>query len=240
MSNKFTDAMLLLAAEVSRDPLWLPLAEYYESRERGLRDSAHQAAGRFAESARRWSFEERKRFSLWLMDRTGRVGELCGQSKFKSRYSTGGSGLFAPFVVVEAVVRPTLAEWVQKEPENPEPRFWLALYDKSPWEHVGDALRLDPAYSPACGVKIELILAAVEYDQHELPSGYLDDPVKDLNYLCEAETLAVHVDDPQVQASMRQRIALFRTAAEDWIKLRDKLKGLDWAARSSIWRERGQ
>jgi len=116
---------------------------------------------------------------------------------------------------VEAVVRPTLAEWVEKDPENPEPRFWLALYDKSPWQHVCDALCLDPAYGPACGVKIELILAAVDYDQHELPSGYLDDPEEDLIYLCEPETLAVHVDDRVVQAAMLQRIALFRKEAED-------------------------
>jgi hypothetical protein len=84
MSNNLTDAMLLLAAEVSRDPLWLPLAEYYELREQGLRDRANQAAGRFGESARRWSFEERKRFSLGLTDRTGWVGELCGRSQLKS------------------------------------------------------------------------------------------------------------------------------------------------------------
>ncbi len=232
--------MSLLAEEVSREASWLPLSEYYKLRARNLRERAHEAAVPFAECARNWSFEERKRFSLWLMDRTSWISELCGRSRFKTRYSVGGPGMFAPSVVIRTVVCPTLAEWAHKEPESPEPHFWLTLYDSIPWEHVREALRLDPNYSPACAAKIELILAGVEYDQHELPFAHLDDPVEDLNCLREAEKLAVHVDDTLAQATMYQKIALLRTTAEDWIKLRDKLKGLDWEARSSIWRERGQ
>jgi hypothetical protein len=238
MTSKLTGVMSTLAAETSREPLWAALSDYYKLRETGLRDHANAAAAQFADSARIWSFEERKRFSLWLMDRTGWANSQTGRSKYPPRYSTGGAGLFAPFVVVESVLRPTLAEWAEKEPETPEPHFWRALYERNPWAHVAEALRIDPAYGPACAVKIELVLAAAEYDQHELPSFHLADPVKELNDLQEAQALAVHIKDPAERSQLEQKIAMRKEVAEDWIRLRDKLKGLGYEARCAIWQER--
>ena len=235
MADKLSEKMLSVAHEASQDDLWRPLASYYELRAQGRRDDANQAAERFAASARLWPFEERKRFGLWFMNRTG---DLLGRSRLKSRYIIAGSGLFAPQVVVEAVLWPTLAEWAQQEPDNPEPWFWRGLYEEGGWDHIGRALRLHPTYGPACAAKIEMILTAVEYDQHELPSGYLNDLTEDLSSLSEAERLAAHVDGPAYRQELEQRIGLRRAIAEDWIRLGAGLKGTDWATRSAIWQDR--
>jgi hypothetical protein len=119
MANKFTDAMRATAAELEAHPRWHPYAGYYKARANNLREQAATAAEQFAEVAKAWPLAERRQFSLWLMDRTGWIMERCG----RSRFVTGGWGLFAPRLVVETVLCPTLAEWRDCEPTNAEPHF---------------------------------------------------------------------------------------------------------------------
>jgi hypothetical protein len=93
MSDKFATAMVGMASELAAEPLWQPYAEYLELRGNRVQERARQAAESFVEVARHWPYEERKRFSLWLMDRAGRVVEQIG-----SIVGGGGHGRFCPGV----------------------------------------------------------------------------------------------------------------------------------------------
>ncbi len=185
-------------------------------------------------------FEERKRFSLWLMNSTGPVIERFGRSKYRSRATTGGPGIFAPRLVVVAILLPTLVEWRRRDPLNPEPHFWLALYDhdENPVSSLREALRLDPAYGPARAALAEHILEYIKYNQHELPSGYLGNPADDLIALGEAQVLVAESVESSIRACVEEQILTLRAIAEDWIRLSGQLKGLDWDARTAIWRSR--
>jgi hypothetical protein len=240
VSNKLHDAMTSTSAEIANEPSWRLYADFCEARANDLREHSAVIAEQFAEVAQGWSFEEKKRFGLWLMNSTGRVVERFGRSKYRCRATTGGPGIFAPRIVVVAILLPTLVEWRRREPLNPEPHFWLALYD-----HDGDsasslreALRLDPAYGPARAALAEEILQYIKYTQHELPSGYLGNPADDLIALGEAQILVADSVEAPVRACLEQKILDLRTIAEDWVRLSGQLKGLDWEARTAIWRAR--
>jgi len=73
--NKFHDAMNSLAADIANEPSWRIYADWCKARANDLRDQSAVAAEQFVEVAQGWSFEERKRFGLWLMDSSGRVLE---------------------------------------------------------------------------------------------------------------------------------------------------------------------
>ena len=240
VKNKWHDVMTSVSAEIANEPSWRLYADYCKARAGNPFDLSTVDAEHFVRVVHEWSFEEKKRFSLWLMDSTGRIMESFGRSKHESRATTGGPGIFAPRIVVSAILLPTLVEWRRKEPTNPEPYFWLALYDHNghPERGLREAIRLDAAYGPARAALAQHILKCIEYNQHELPSGYLGNPVDDLIALNEAHVLVAESVKPPVRASLEEQILLFRTIAEDWVRLSGQLKGLDRNARTAIWRSR--
>lgn len=240
MANKFTDAMLTLAAEAAREPSWHLYAGWCEARACGDRDRAAAKADAFAAVALSWSFEDRQRFSLWLMKATGWVMELCGGSALESRRSTGGSGLFAPRQVVEIVLLPTLAEWQSKDPTNAEAWFWLGLYSDDIDACLIEAIHLDPEHGLARASLAKHILATIGYAQHELPSGYIGNPADDLTNLHEVETLLTASVEPPTSALLLQEARRLQEVAEAWIRLQDTLEGLAWSARCSLWQTRMQ
>jgi hypothetical protein len=83
-----------------------------------------------------------------------------------------------------------------------------------------------------------LILNAVDHAQHELPSGYLGDPVDDLSSLREAEALVDQAVDQGVRNSLEPHLSELREAAEDWIRLRDQMRGLNQSSRNATWQVR--
>ncbi len=82
------------------------------------------------------------------------------------------------------------------------------------------------------------IVNGVEYDQHELPSGYLGDPFDDLQSLKEARELAAQAIPLSLRATLVEKVTTLEADANDWIRLRDQMRGLDWDTRLSIWRAR--
>jgi hypothetical protein len=240
LSNKWYDVMTSISAEITNEPSWRLYADYCKARANNPCDNSLIVVEQFVEVAQGWSFEEKKRFSLWLMNSAGRIMERFGRSKYESRAATGGPGIFAPRIVVWAILLPTLVEWRRKEPTNPEPHFWLALYDHNehPARNLREAIRLDPDYGPARLALAQHILKYIEYNQHELPSGYLGDPADDLIALSEALVLVAESVEPPIRARLEEQILLRRAIAEDWGRLSGQLKGLDWNARTAIWRSR--
>jgi hypothetical protein len=79
---------------------WRLYADYCHARAKNPGDHSTVVAEQFVKVAQEWSFEEKKRFSLWLMNSTGRIMECLGRSKYESRAGTGGPGIFAPRIVV--------------------------------------------------------------------------------------------------------------------------------------------
>jgi len=218
--------MVDMASELAAEPLWQPYAEYLLLRGNRVQEGARQAAASFVEVARHWPFEERKRFSLWLMDRAGRMMEQSGST----RSTTGLRSLVSPKVVVDTILLPTLNEWCQREPGKAEPLFWAGLYsflsfnpDRHPVTWLREAIRLDPAHVPARETLARHLLEVISYNQHELPSGYLrDDPEDDLLSLCEVEDLIAEPVDALVRSSLQERISTLRNTVENWIEHRRK------------------
>jgi hypothetical protein len=240
LKKKWRDVMTSVSAEIANEPSWLLYADYCKARAGNPFDQSKVAAEHFVRVAHEWSFEEKKRFSLWFMDSTGRIMESFGRSKHESRATTGGPGIFAPRIVVSAILLPTLVEWRREEPTNPEPHFWLALYNhnENPEPSLREAIRLDPAYGPARAALAQVILKEIEYNQHELPSGYLGNPADDLIALSEAQVLVAESVESPVRVRQEEQILILRAVSEDWIRLSGQLKGLDRNARTAIWQSR--
>jgi hypothetical protein len=111
VSNKFRDAMNSLSAEIASEPSWRLYADYCKARANDFRNQSAVAVEQFVKVAQGWPFEEKKRFSLWLMNSTGWITERCGGSKYCSRATLSGPGIFAPRIVEVAILLPTLVEW---------------------------------------------------------------------------------------------------------------------------------
>lgn len=237
MRNEFTKALSAIATEMVREPLWKPLSEHYEARANSRSDQADKAAARIAGTAQAWPFKERKRFSIWLMNRSGRLREDFGHSRYRYRAVSSGRGIFEPREVIWSVVLPTLMKWRKEEPENPEPCFWLGLYDdrENPEPRLREAVRLDARHNPARAALVEHILKCIGDNQHELPSGYLGDPAEDLLGLIEAKALLAEVVEPHVRHPLEAHVSTLHANAEDWVTLRDGVRGSDWITRKSVW-----
>jgi hypothetical protein len=227
MFGKIATAIVSMASELAAEPLWQPYAEFLELRANRAQERALQAAAEsFVEVARHWPYEERKRFSLWLMDRAARVMEQIGRPRNSSRLRS----VVSPAVVIDTILLPTLAEWCEREPGKAEPHFWAGLYsarsynpDRHPVTCLREAIRLDPTYVPAREALARHILEAISDNQHELPSGYLrDGPEDDLLSLREVEELVAEPVDAGVRGSLQERISTLRSAAENWIEHRRK------------------
>ena len=92
LKKKWRDVMTSVSAEIANEPSWLLYADYCKARAGNPFDQSKVAAEHFVRVAHEWSFEEKKRFSLWLMDSTGRIMKSFGRSKHESRAATGGPG----------------------------------------------------------------------------------------------------------------------------------------------------
>jgi len=111
------------------------------------------------------------------------------------------------------LIEPTLLEWTIVEPECSEPHQWLGGY-----EHLRQALELDPDNQLARGKLISCILSQVGFNGHELPNGYLGIAKGDLEVLGEAEELVPALHDIQFRDFIAAQIKLDRSRIEDYLR----------------------
>jgi hypothetical protein len=99
-------------------------------------------------------------------------------------------------------------------------------------------MRLNPMHGPTREAVVVQNILGIEYNQHELPSGYIGDRADDLITLTDAKTLLAEAVDPRVRQSLERKVAILRRDVEDWLSLREQLRGVDWDDRISLWRAR--
>jgi hypothetical protein len=200
-SNSDMDTLIFLAAEAKKDS-WLEFARFCELRGQGVRAAAMEQLDKFVQAAFSWSFEKRLAFSQWVLWRS---------RKFRD------DRVVLPHPIRERLIVPTLRNWRDAAPNEAEPHLWLGLLgcDDDPSHHLDQALNLDPSCELARQKLTDWILGAVDYNQHELPSFYINDPASDLKDLEKASKLASGSTAEAWAGNVHQEIAELRARAED-------------------------
>ncbi|HLL81549.1 MAG TPA: hypothetical protein VK420_02815 [Longimicrobium sp.] len=215
--STYSRVMLHAAAGAGRMPAWEGYARYCRLRDQGLRREAFRSLDDFLHAAERWAFEERREFAAWL-------SELLAPRE--SRHDD-----LTPHPLIARLLRPTLLEWVEREPGAVLPHRWLGIFFSgyphaqdglSSQEHLRRAIELDPGEQPA---RIRLIhdqLAYLEYAMHHLPDYFIGDPEEDQAFTGEVARLIERVADPRTRSELQAELASARQLVEDWIAFRDE------------------
>jgi hypothetical protein len=186
-----------VAAEANKAPAWIDYATFCLEYEAGFRKQAFTTLGRFISEYERASFSDRRRFVSWVLSQAeGREGRH----------------MLLPHPLHVRLVEPTLLEWTIIEPTCSEPHRWLGGY-----EHLRQAIELDPGDQLARRKLIVCIMSRVSFAAHELPKGYLETPKEDLAALAEAEELVPALQNEQDRAYFASQIKFDRTLIENYL-----------------------
>jgi hypothetical protein len=195
------DQLTLLAGEARKKDAWFEFSRFCELRGHGVRAEAMERLNEFMRAAACWSFEERMAFSRWV---------LWHSREFRD------DRIVVPHSLREQFIIPTLRHWCETSSGEAEPRLWLGLLRcDDPSHHLEEALELDPSCELARQTLTRWILWDVDYNQHELPSFYIDDPANDLRELERASKLASGSTAEAWAMTVQQEIAGLRARAED-------------------------
>jgi hypothetical protein len=214
MLSKVTKITLgTLAEEAALEERWQQLAQYFRHRNQGLRKDAFLALDTFLDQAAAWPFEERIRVARWIADRHARL--------FKD-------ARLLPQPLLLALVSPTLWEWVELEPFCAEAHFLVAMVAVSAPEgifahkpfHLRRAIALDPSHEEARVELVQWLTSGAEYNQHELPCGYLGDAEADLEELHEADRVAQMISDTGLRDRIGVEIKGLQRVASSWLAFR--------------------
>ena len=174
------------ASRASNFPAWTEYARFCELLDRGVRKEALAHLAVFVEQAVTWPFAEKKEFISWLYPFIQEHNDTC---------------LLIPHPLYEEFVKPTLLEWIEREPITAEPRRWLGTP-----EHLKEAVRLDPSDEIARSRLTETVINWVAYSIHELPYGYLGDVIEDLQILKELESIIAEIANEEKRSSYRRQV----------------------------------
>lgn len=203
------DEALHLARRLS-EPSWSAYVDFLELRGKGLRQPALNRLKTFIAQAQTWSFAERWNFASTVL------GSVQNSQWLR---------IALPEPLVSHVLRPALEEALTHFPTDPRPSFWLGCENIFVWEAAGgdhqqldwmrEALRRDPEFQPARELFVALLLHGIAWAQHELPSGYLGQPLEDLEVLEEGQEILSGVSSPTRRQEFAQELeAAERTARQ--------------------------
>jgi hypothetical protein len=197
------NTLAFLAAEARKTEAWYDFSRFCELRAQGVRAAALEHLNKFLQVTASWSLEKRLAFSKWVLWRS---------RKFQD------DRVVLPHPIRERLIVPTLRSWSDVSPGEPEAHLWLGpLRCDDPSHHLHQALKLDPSCDLARKTLTEWIISGVEYNQHELPGFYINDPVGDLEELDRASELAAGVTIEAWAGIRRQEIAELRARALSWM-----------------------
>jgi hypothetical protein len=202
-SNGDMDKLIFLAAEAKKEDAWRDFSQFCAYRGHGVRAVAFQKLDEFLQAATSWPFDKRLTFSRWLLGRKRQFYDVR---------------VVIPHSLREQLIVPTVRQWCEVSADGAEPHLWLGLLRcDDPSQHLEQALKLDPSCEMARQTLTQWILRDVDYNQHELPSGYLNDPGEDLTSLHQASELTAGSKEGEWARQAQHEIADLRARAEAWI-----------------------
>jgi hypothetical protein len=148
---------------IKLDPFLGRFANYLDLLERGLRKQALKEVELFLNEASTWS----------TFDRRAVVSRLC---RIDASSSMGHA--FVPFSIKDRLIEPVIGEWIDEEPENPEPLRWTGNLDD-----LEKSLELENGCDATRYRYIQKAMNYIAYVTHELPQGYLGNASDDLKLL---------------------------------------------------------
>ena len=194
----FFETLREVEAEALTRPEWADYALFCREYEKGLRPQALKTLEGFISKIERQSFEERRSFVSWLLERVD---------------GRDGRHMLVPQPLHVRVIEPTLIEWTLLEPKRSEPHRWLGGYD-----HLKQALELEPDDEIARRKLLAIILGKVGMSTHELPQGYLGSAQDDLAALREAEELLTGLSDHEDRDRFAADIAEERERIQKYLR----------------------
>lgn len=175
------------------NPLWHGYSDFCLLLEKGLRKPALKRLTDFIKEFTPRPFNERKEFVSWLF-------------KHFETYDHDGDGyyytqLLQPYPLQQELIKPTLAEWMQVEPNASEPHRWTNTY-----ESLSRAVELNPRDDRA---RVDLIYVLF---------SRIEDVEEDLQTLDEAKSLAAKIVDENLRSKCYVMIEEERQDVLDGIK----------------------
>ena len=122
------EAMRDAAEAAAGVPEWADYAEYCRLREQGLRQQSLDRLNAFLTDQVGADFERRLAFVRWVMTRV---------------VDASDSDLLISQPLYHQLIRPTLREWVKRQPLEALPHFWLGMREHNR-EELRRAIELDP------------------------------------------------------------------------------------------------
>jgi hypothetical protein len=193
-----------LAEQLASRPELTDYTTYLTLRERGLRSSALASLRRFIGVARDWPFEQRRDWVEWLISVNYARPEIID---------------LLPSPLRIELVSPTLSEWVVREPKNPLAYRWRghsAAFEGA-MNDFRRAIDLDPREQISRRLLVLRLNHEVFVATHELPNGYLGDPVADLKMLVEASEVVEGLSGTEERAALRERTRIQRELVDAYL-----------------------
>lgn len=228
--NQDLDELARIADAARAEPGLGRLGDYCAHRGAGLRKPALADMTAFLADAGDWPFQEKRRAVRWIVAQSKRLWD---------------PQLLVSAPLITQFLVPVLREWVTGEPDSAEAHYLAALWCPPP-EHgapshrlyfLRRAMALDPNHDGARQQFVYWMTGAADYNQHELPWGYLGDVVEDLTDLAEARSVAEGVGDPELRQSLLVEIAEYVEIASQytaWRKSRVTLDFASWCRRRDV------
>lgn len=193
----------------SKNPDHRKYAQFAEMREKGLRKKSLAVLREFVEEMKKQPFDQRREFVLLFCETALKWG--------------GDSYLLKPQPLLKFIVRPTLKEWIEKDPESPLACRWSGTYFEGDWkqkvEFFRKATTLDPKDDYSRSQLINCLLDGPEYSIHHLnESIYLGNPKEDLDSLDLAKKEAQLICDSGDGKKWLEEIEILRVMISDWIE----------------------
>lgn len=178
-----------IAEEIAHVPEYSKFYEYCQMKNGGLEKLASVPLSQFIEQAKKWTFEAKKRFFMTMQE-----------------IFTRHNGFEAsPYQLEQELKIPMLKEWIEKEPENPDPLCWYGSETGSV-PHINKALELDPNHQQSILTLVQRYLDRLWTGAHRLPSHYLGCPDKDLAIAKRAQSLLNKLEFTEIKNAIQREL----------------------------------
>lgn len=201
-----------LRRALENEPEYSLLAEYLELKEKGLRKQSLAKLNQFVAVARLYDAQKRRDL----------VRLVC-QKKLEWRSLDRGpfhsDSIFDSYPLTTVIMVPTLDEWIEDEPQNPEPLKWKGIFYEpgNHWSSLQKSFEFDPNDEVVARHLIRRYWSHLD-ETDDLPMDYLGDPVNDLALIGQMERCVKQLKDDKLRSSIAVELRLLRQWIEDWVE----------------------